>query len=44
MWRLINDADARHQPLEVFEQKISVFEKTEHAQVRGQAGYQPEFA
>jgi hypothetical protein len=31
--RLVDDADARHQPLEIFEQEISVFEKAEHAQV-----------
>jgi hypothetical protein len=44
MRRLINDADARHQPLKIFEQEISVFEKAEHAQVGGEAGHEPEFA
>ena len=38
---LVDDADLRHQPLEVLEQKIPVFEKTEHAQVHTNACDEP---
>jgi hypothetical protein len=41
MRRVVDDADAREQPLEIFEQKIPVFEETEHAQVHANAGDQP---
>ena len=43
MRRLIDDADAGEQPLEILEQKISVLEKTEHAQIHANAGHQPTF-
>ena len=39
--RLINDAAAREQPLEILEQEISVFEKAEHAQIHADAGDEP---
>ena len=39
--RLIDDPDSREQPLKIFEQKIPVFEKTEHAQIHADAGDQP---
>ena len=38
---LIDDADAREQPLEIFEQKVPVFEKPQHAQVHADARHQP---
>jgi len=38
---LINDSDAREKPLEILKQKISVFEKTEHAQIHADAGDEP---
>src|ERR1044072_6438065 len=41
MRRLVNDSDARGQPLEILQQKISVLEKPEHAQVHATAGNQP---
>src|SRR6266446_3485444 len=41
MRRLIDDADARDQPLEILEQEISVFEKPEHTQVHADARDQP---
>src|SRR2546421_11792853 len=41
MRRLIDDPHARDHPLEILEQKISVFKKTEHAQVHANAGDQP---
>jgi hypothetical protein len=41
MWRVIKNADAREQPTEILEQKVPVFEKTEHAQVHANAGNQP---
>lgn len=39
---MINDTDACQQPLEIFEQEISVFEETEHAQVHANAGHEPD--
>src|SRR5438270_12005430 len=39
--RMIDDADPREQPLEIFEQKVPVFEETEHAQVHANTGDQP---
>ena len=39
--RLINDSHAREKPLEILKQKISVFEKTEHAQIHADAGDEP---
>ena len=39
--RLINDADARDQPLKILKQEISVFEKAEHAQIHADAGDEP---
>ena len=41
MRRLIDDPDAGKQPLEILEQKISVFEKAEHAQVHANARHEP---
>ena len=41
MRRLINDADVREEPLKILKEKISVFEKPEHAQVHAHAGDQP---
>ena len=38
---LVEDSSAREQPLEILEQKVPVFEKTEHAQVHANAGNQP---
>ena len=43
MRRLINDSDARDEPLEILEQKISVFEKAEHAEIHADAGDEPAF-
>jgi hypothetical protein len=42
--RVINDADPRDEPLEIFEQKVSVFEKAEHAEVHANARHQPDAA
>ena len=39
--RLIDDADAREQPLEILEQKVSVFKEAEHAQIHADARDQP---
>ena len=41
MRRLVNDSDAREQPVEILKQKISIFEEPEHAQVHAHAGNQP---
>ena len=41
VWRLIDDPDAREQPLEILKEKIPVFEKTEHAQIHAHAGDKP---
>ena len=41
MRRLIDDPDSREQPLKILEKKISVFEKTEHAQIHANARDQP---
>ena len=41
MRRLIDDADARQQPLEIFQQEVPVFEESQHAQVHADAGDQP---
>src|SRR5215211_7169160 len=41
MRRFINDPHTREQPLKIFEQKVSVLEKTEHAQVHANARNQP---
>jgi hypothetical protein len=38
---LIDDADSCENPLEILQQKTSVFEKAEHAQVHADAGHQP---
>ena len=38
---MIDDADAREEPLEIFQQEVSVFEKPEHAQVHADTGNQP---
>src|SRR5207248_7241676 len=42
--RLIDDADPRHEPLEVFEQEVPVLEEAEHAQVHRDAPDEPELA
>ena len=41
MGRMINDADTREEPLKIFQQKVSVFEKPEHAQVHTDTADQP---
>ena len=41
MRRLVNDTQPRDQPLEILEQKISVFEKSEHAQIHANTRDQP---
>ena len=41
---LIGNATAGQGPLEVFEQKVSVLKKPEHAQVHGHADDEPDFA
>src|SRR5437870_128854 len=41
MRRLVDDADAREEPLEILEEKISVFEEAEHAQIHAHAGDEP---
>ncbi len=41
MRRLIDDPDAREEPLEILKEKISVFEEAEHAQVHAHARDQP---
>ena len=41
MRRLIDDPYAREQPLEILEQKVSVLEKAEHAEVHANAGNEP---
>jgi hypothetical protein len=38
---LVDDADAREQPLKILQQKVPVFEKPEHAQVHADAANQP---
>ena len=38
---LINDADASEQPLKILQQKVPVFEESQHAQVHADAGNQP---
>src|SRR5437660_265606 len=38
---MIDDADSGEEPLEIFQQEVSVFEKPEHAQVHAEAGNQP---
>ncbi len=38
---MVDDADAREEPLEIFQQEVSVFEKPEHAQVHANAADQP---
>ena len=38
---LINDANASEQPLKIFQQKVPVFEESQHAQVHADAGNQP---
>ena len=41
MRRLINNPDLQQQPFEILEQKVSVLEKPEHAQVHCNTGNQP---
>src|SRR5207253_9806271 len=41
MRRLIDDADARNEPLEILKEKIPVLEKSEHAQIHAYAPDQP---
>jgi hypothetical protein len=38
---LINDPHSREQPLEILEQKVSVFKEPEHAQIHANARNQP---
>ena len=44
MRRLIDDADAREQPLKVLQQKVPIFEKPEHAQIHADTANQPSAA
>ena len=44
MRRMVDDADARQEPLEILEQEIPVFEKPEHAQVDADADDEPDLA
>ena len=39
--RLIDDADAREQPLKILEQKVPVLKEPEHAQIHANARNQP---
>src|SRR5437868_14320536 len=39
--RMVDHADAREDPLEIFQQEVSVFEKPEHAQVHADTANQP---
>src|SRR5437016_4647035 len=41
MWRMVDHLDSGEEPLEIFQQEVSVFEKPEHAQVHADAGNQP---
>src|SRR5437868_2822237 len=41
MGRMVDDADARDEPLEIFKQEVSVFEKPKHAQVHADTANQP---
>src|SRR5947208_799074 len=41
MRRLIDDADAGQEPLEVLQEKIPVLEKTQHAQVHAHTCHEP---
>src|SRR5438874_7699278 len=41
MRRLVDDSDARERPLEILQQKISIFEEPEHAQIHANAGNEP---
>src|SRR5256885_6248438 len=41
MWRMVDHPDAGEEPLEIFQQEVSVFEKPEHAQVHADTGNQP---
>jgi len=41
---LLDDTDAREQPLKILQQKVPIFEKSEHAQVHGHAANQPRAA
>src|SRR6266536_5923733 len=38
---MIDDADAGEEPLEIFQQEVSIFEKPEHAQVHADTADQP---
>ena len=38
---MVDDADAREEPLEIFQQEVSIFEKPEHAQVHADTADQP---
>src|SRR5205823_12895459 len=42
MWWLVDDADASEQPLKILEEKVTVFEEAEHAQVHADAANQPD--
>src|SRR5437762_13293643 len=39
---LVDDTDAREQPLKILQQKVPVFEEPEHAQVHADAANQPD--
>src|SRR6266446_2447572 len=38
---MVDDADPREEPLEIFQQEVSVFEKPEHAQIHADTADQP---
>jgi len=38
---MIDDADAREQPLKILQEKVPIFEKPEHAQIHADAANQP---
>ena len=41
MWRMVDYPDAGEEPLEIFQQEVSVFEKAKHAEVHADTADQP---
>ena len=41
MWRMVDHPDAGEEPLEIFQQEVSVFEKSEHAEIHADTADQP---
>ena len=39
---VIDDTDARQEPLEIFEQEVSILEKPKHAQIHADTADQPD--